>query len=143
MIDEDIHGFLVSDELRKSLASNDDKIFSREEQQEFLFHVFKSLSLGGWICQYEDTLEQSLEATKLVYKVKICVFMGKDLISVRKGNHGKLHVSSRVFKVTGFDEVEKSPLFASDHVQNFCFVSVKGIGGIGPRVVDVWYHSYA
>jgi hypothetical protein len=96
--------------------------------------VFKGLALGGWICQFEDGVQEYLETTKLVYK---------DLISVRKGTDGSLEVSSRVYKIIGFEMTSKSPLFTNEHIQNFCYVSVKGIGGVGPSVVDVWYHAFA
>ncbi|KAJ3391260.1 hypothetical protein HDU92_009120 [Lobulomyces angularis] len=129
-------GFLISDELRKCLAMEASEvypIFTQEERKEFIFHVFKSLCLGGKICQYEDNISSYLEATKLVYK---------DLISVRKNaKTGDLEVSSHVFKIYGFNQVSKSPLFPMDHPQNFCYLSIKGVDGKGAKVVDVFYHA--
>lgn len=138
-LDESIDEFLVSDELRKSLALGaDSNAFSDEQRNEFIHHVFSHLALGGWICQYEDTLAEYLEATRIRINNLNLIIVYKDFISVRKSSEGKVEVSSRVFKVVGFTST--SPLFSNEHKQNFCYVSVNGIDG-GPRVVDVWYHA--
>ena len=42
--------------------------YSTEERDEFLFQLFKHICLGGAICQYEDTLQPYLDATKMIYK---------------------------------------------------------------------------
>ena len=64
-------GFLVADELRKALAldgSSIYKIFSESDRQEFLFHVFKAICLGGKLCQYEDTLEPYIKTAKVSFE---------------------------------------------------------------------------
>jgi len=43
-------------------------IFSDEERDEFLFLLFRHLCLGGAVCQYEDTVQPYLDATKALYK---------------------------------------------------------------------------
>ena len=53
---------LVSDE------SDYFDLYSEAEQDELLFRLFKHLCLGGSVCQYEDTVEPYLQATKLIYK---------------------------------------------------------------------------
>lgn len=64
------------------------------------------------------------------------------VFSVRKNpDTGELQVSSKIYKITGFDNTAHSPLFPLEHPQNFCYISIKGIGGKGSRVVDIWYHS--
>ena len=42
--------------------------FTEEERNEFLFQLFRHLCLGGTICQYEDTIQPYLDATKAIYK---------------------------------------------------------------------------
>ena len=58
---------------------------------------------------------------------------------MRRGDNG-LEVSSRVYKIKGFQKFAKSNLFPMEHLQNFCYISIKGIG-MGPRIVDLWYHA--
>jgi hypothetical protein len=145
-IDEYIEpeGFLVSDELRKCLARGEESSeFTKEQRNEFIHHVFKVLALGGWICQYEEEISEYLETTKLSESPSSNFKVYKDLVSVRKNKEGALEVTSRVYKVLGFEKTSKCPLFSSEHMQNFCYVSIKGIGGAGPRVLDVWYHAFA
>ena len=43
-------------------------MFTEEERNEFLFQLFRHLCLGGTICQYEDTIQPYLDATKAIYK---------------------------------------------------------------------------
>ncbi|KAJ3010277.1 hypothetical protein HKX48_007499 [Thoreauomyces humboldtii] len=130
-LDEYHERFLVADELRRCLIVEEAEtyaLFGQEEREEFIFHVFKALCLGGKLCQYEDELEPYLNATKLIYK---------DLISVAKDPQtNKLRVSSLVYKVTGLDS-SVSPLFPSEHPQNFCYVSIDPM----KRTVSLLYHA--
>ncbi|KAI9326318.1 hypothetical protein BDR26DRAFT_1013427 [Obelidium mucronatum] len=92
-IDEYVGSFVVADELRKCLLMPEAEsypTFSETDRQEFVFHVFKAMCLGGKLCQYEDDIEPYLTVTKKVYK---------DLISVAKDSSGKLQVSSLVYKI--------------------------------------------
>lgn len=128
-LDEYVDNFIVSDDLRKCLLMPEFEfydIFSDVERKEFIFHVFKSLCLGGKLCQYEDSIKEYNESTKLVYK---------DLISVVKDESG-LRVSSHVYKIVGADSAH-SPLFPMEHVQNFCYVSIDAMR----RHVNIWYHA--
>jgi len=43
-------------------------VFNGEERNEFLFLLFQHLCLGGSVCQYEDTVQPYLDATKAIYK---------------------------------------------------------------------------
>ncbi len=43
-------------------------IFSETDRKEFLFCLFKHMCLGGEVCQYEDSIQPYLDATKLLYK---------------------------------------------------------------------------
>lgn len=43
-------------------------LYSKDERDEFIFHLFQLLVLGGEYCQYEDNLNPYLEVTKSIYK---------------------------------------------------------------------------
>ncbi|KAI8903806.1 hypothetical protein EDD86DRAFT_195377 [Gorgonomyces haynaldii] len=130
-LDEYYEGFLVADELRKCLLMPEFETFdyfSKEDRKEFIFHVFKALCLGGRLCQYEDSIQDYLLATKLVYK---------DLITVTRDPATKqLRVASLVFKINHVESTV-SPLFPSEHPQNFCYVSIDPL----KRHCNVFYHS--
>jgi hypothetical protein len=52
-------------------------VFSQDQRDEFLFHIFKRIVVGGSLYQYENTIELYLEMTKTFYK---------DIVSARKRN---------------------------------------------------------
>jgi hypothetical protein len=57
-LDEYYDNFLVSDQLRKCLLMQEFEeydLFSATDRQEFIFHLFKSLCLGGRLCQVFPT----------------------------------------------------------------------------------------
>ncbi|KAJ3033366.1 hypothetical protein HDV00_006474 [Rhizophlyctis rosea] len=123
--------FLIADELRKCLLMPEEPVydaFSSSDREEFIFHVFKALCLGGRLCQYEDEIGPYLEATKLLYK---------DLVSVTKNpTTQKLQVASHVYQIKNA-ATSVSPLFPIDHPQNFMYISVDPVR----RYVNVWYHA--
>ncbi|XP_070213027.1 cilia- and flagella-associated protein 300-like [Littorina saxatilis] len=94
-MDEFFGDFTVSDELRQMLLNEDSDCyctFNESDREQFLFHLFEHLCLGGQICQYEDKIDPYLDVTKQLYK---------DLVSVQKNPDSKeLVVTSSVFKVT-------------------------------------------
>ncbi|KAJ3413225.1 hypothetical protein HDV05_008285 [Chytridiales sp. JEL 0842] len=130
-LDEYHEGFLVADELRKCLLMPEFPsytTFSPTDRQEFVFHLFKALCLGGKLCQYEDDIGPYLEATKLMYK---------DLIAVTKDPQtSKLRVASTVYQITSVQSAV-SPLFPIEHPQNFCYLAIDPI----KRHVNVFYHA--
>jgi hypothetical protein len=70
-LDEYFDSFVVSDQLRKCLLMEDEDVYSKfsdTDRKEFIFHVFKSLCLGGTCCQFEDDLQPYLDMTKKIYK---------------------------------------------------------------------------
>ncbi|PVD19007.1 hypothetical protein C0Q70_21566 [Pomacea canaliculata] len=83
------------DELRQMLLNEDSDsfcVFNETDREEFLFHLFQHICLGGQVCQYEDTVDPYLDFTKQLYK---------DLITVQKKSETKeLFITSSVFKVT-------------------------------------------
>ncbi|KAJ3114440.1 hypothetical protein HK100_001660 [Physocladia obscura] len=128
-LDEYHDSFVVGDELRALLLMPENEhydTYSEADRQEFVFHLFKALCLGGRLCQYEDEIEPYLTATKKLYK---------DLISVTKQN-GVLRVSSLVYKILKVDS-SVSPLFPKQHPQNFCYLSIDP----NKRHVNVFYHA--
>lgn len=65
-------GITVSDKLRELLVNPDSDnadTFSADQQEELLFHVFRALSVGGGVCQPDDSLEPYTIAAKAIYKV--------------------------------------------------------------------------
>lgn len=64
----------VSDKLRELLVNPDSEsadVFSSDQQEELLFHVFRALSIGGGVCQPDDSLEPYTAAAKALYKVRL------------------------------------------------------------------------
>ena len=43
-------------------------MFTEDHRGEFLFRLFRHLCLGGAVCQFEDTVQPYLDATKSIYK---------------------------------------------------------------------------
>lgn len=66
-----IDEILICDKLKACLVNEDSEyysIFNEDVRNEFLFHIFKRIVLGGSLCQYEDTISEYLEITKKFYK---------------------------------------------------------------------------
>jgi hypothetical protein len=62
---------MITDELRKLLLIFDSphyNIFSIEDRNEFIFRIFKSICLGGDVCQFEDLIIEYLNVLKKIYK---------------------------------------------------------------------------
>ncbi|XP_044143868.1 cilia- and flagella-associated protein 300 [Bufo gargarizans] len=118
-LDEYVDEFVVSDELRKVLLLEDFEkyeIFSPSDRQEFLFHLFKHLCLGGAVCQFEDTIDPYLETTKSMYK---------ELLSVQKDPETKqINIISSVFKVSAYDENGLCYPSSKTHEQTFAYLIV-------------------
>eukprot|EP00112_Aurelia_sp_Birch-Aquarium-sp1_P002141 Seg1232.10 transcript_id=Seg1232.10/GoldUCD/mRNA.D3Y31 product="Cilia- and flagella-associated protein 300" protein_id=Seg1232.10/GoldUCD/D3Y31 len=131
--DEQLDGFLVSDELRKMVISEDSDfydLFGSSERDEFIYRIFKHICLGGLVCQYEDDVKPYLDTAKFLYK---------DLVSVHKdSNKNKLVVSSIVLKVTVWtNDVVVYP-GDEEHEQSFAYLIVNPT----KRQVTVWSHSW-
>ncbi|KAG4087784.1 hypothetical protein H8356DRAFT_1010305 [Neocallimastix lanati (nom. inval.)] len=129
--DEYTDHFLVSDELRKCILMPEFEtydIFTEDDRKEFLFHIFKSICLGGYICQYEDDIQKYFDISKLLYK---------DFVRVTRDNKTKkLNVISMVYKINDLDS-SISPLFPIEHPQNFMYLTIDPMN----RYVTVWYHA--
>ncbi|KAI9141107.1 hypothetical protein BKA69DRAFT_427363 [Paraphysoderma sedebokerense] len=123
--------FIISDLLRKTILDpcfDSYELFDDEERNEFIFHIFKRLVLGGTICQFEDEWTEYLETTKLIYK---------DLVRVQKERiTSNLMIASHVYQIKNL-ESSVAPLFPMEHTQNFMYVSIDPVR----RNVSVWYHA--
>jgi len=128
--DEDFEGIMISDLIREAIylqESEHYELYNEAEREEFLFHIFKNMIIGGASNQYEDYADQYFEATKVLYK---------DLLSVQKNASGDIEIKSKVYKVT--DLGDGGALFKTDHMTNYCYVIVDQM----TRIVNVWYFNY-
>lgn len=67
---------LIPDKLKEALVMEESEYypaFSDECRNEFLFHVFKRIVLGGSLCQWEDYVTEYFRMTKLFYKGNITI----------------------------------------------------------------------
>lgn len=126
---EEIH---VSDKLKQALLLEDSEFYSafnEDMRNEFLFHIFKRIAIGGSLCQYEDYVDEYLALTKLFYK---------DLTSAtRDANTKEIFIRSIALEILN---VENSNLYRiPEHPQNFFYVIIDPY----QRHVHLWYHKWA
>ncbi|XP_045914112.1 cilia- and flagella-associated protein 300 isoform X1 [Micropterus dolomieu] len=121
------------DELRQMLQEEDSEhyyVVGKEERREFLFRLFKHLCFGGELCQYEDTIDPYISATKHIYK---------DLISVQKDPETKkISVVSTVLKVCAYDESGQCYPGRQEEEQTFAYLIVDPF----KRHVTLFCHCY-
>ena len=124
-LDEYVDEFTISDRLRDMCLRADDsdyinEVFNDKQRKEFIYHVFRRLVIGGAVCQFEDTVQPLLVATKSLYK---------DLVSVKKKTkiaEGEfpLTIGSRIFLLEDI-EGEAMNLFPHPNNRgNFLYVTV-------------------
>ena len=129
--DQIVEDITVSDKLRQSLIVEDSEpysVFSQDQRDEFLFHIFKRIVIGGSLCQYEERIEPYLEMTKDFYK---------DIVSAAKEPEtGKIYIRSVPVEILS---IEKSNLYKKKfHPQNFFYVIIDPY----QRYVHLWYHNW-
>ena len=126
--DQIVEDITVSDKLRQSLIVEDSEpysIFSQDQRDEFLFHIFKRIVIGGSLCQYEERIEPYLEMTKDFYK---------DIVSAAK--EPETYIRSVPVEILS---IEKSNLYRNKfHPQNFFYVVIDPY----QRYVHLWYHNW-
>ena len=87
--DQYVEDITVSDKLKQALLIEESEpygVFSQDQRDEFLFHIFKRIVIGGSLCQYEERVEPYLEMTKDFYK---------DIVSAAKEPEtGKIYIRS-------------------------------------------------
>ena len=126
-----VEDITVSDKLKQAMIVEDSdsySAFSPEKRDEFLFHIFKRIVVGGSLCQYENNVEPYLEMTKCFYK---------DLVSAAKDpDSGKIYIRSVPVEILS---IEKSSLYRKKyHPQNFFYVIIDPF----QRYVHLWYHNW-
>ena len=126
-----VEDITVSDKLKQALLVEDSEaysVFSQDQRDEFLFHIFKRIVIGGSLCQYENTVEPYLEMTKDFYK---------DIVSAAKEPEtNKIYIRSVPVEILS---IEKSNLDKiKNHPQNFFYVVIDPY----QRYVHLWYHNW-
>ena len=126
-----VEDITVSDKLKQALLVEDSEaysVFSQDQRDEFLFHIFKRLVIGGSLCQYENTVEPYLEMTKDFYK---------DIVSAAKEPEtNKIYIRSVPVEILS---IEKSNIYKKkNHPQNFFYVIIDPY----QRYVHLWYHNW-
>ena len=126
-----VEDITVSDKLKQAMLVEDSEsygAFSPEKRDEFLFHIFKRIVVGGSLCQYENNVEPYLDMTKCFYK---------DLVSAAKDpDSGKIYIRSVPVEILS---IEKSSLYRKKyHPQNFFYVIIDPF----QRYVHLWYHNW-
>ena len=126
-----VEDITVSDKLKQALLVEDSEaysVFSQDQRDEFLFHIFKRIVIGGSLCQYENTVEPYLEMTKDFYK---------DIVSAAKEPEtNKIYIRSVPVEILS---IEKSNIYKKKyHPQNFFYVIIDPY----QRYVHLWYHNW-
>ena len=126
-----VEDITVSDKLKQALIVEDSEpysIFSQDQRDEFLFHIFKRIVVGGSLCQYENTIDPYLEMTKDFYK---------DIVSAAKEPEtNKIYIRSVPVEILS---IEKSNIYKKKyHPQNFFYVIIDPY----QRYVHLWYHNW-
>jgi len=129
--DQYVEDITVNDKLKQALLVEDSEpygVFSPDQRDEFLFHIFKRIVVGGSLCQYEERIEPYLEMTKDFYK---------DIVSAAKEPEtGKIYIRSVPVEILS---IEKSSLYRNPyHPQNFFYVIIDPY----QRYVHLWYHNW-
>jgi hypothetical protein len=124
---DEIH---IPDKLKAALINEESEyycIFNEELRNEFLFHLFKRITIGGSLCQYEDGVFEYLNMTKSFYK---------DLVSASKDpDSNEIVIKSIPLEITGLDGIN---LFGKYHPQNFLYLTIDPF----QRHVNVLYHKW-
>lgn len=129
--EEEIEEILITDKLKQAMIKEDSDtycIFNEENRNEFLFHIFRRLVLGGSLCQYEDGVNEYLNMTKLFYK---------DLVSAAKDpNSNEIVIRSIALEIL---DIENSNIYRSKgHSQNFLYLIIDPY----QKYVHIWYHKW-
>ena len=129
--DQYVEDITISDKLKQALLVEDSEaysVFSQDQRDEFLFHIFKRIVIGGSLCQYENNVEPYLEMTKDFYK---------DIVSAAKEPEtNKIYIRSVPVEILS---IENSNLYKKKyHPQNFFYVVIDPY----QRYVHLWYHNW-
>lgn len=115
-MDETFDGMTVSCTLRELLINPESEnaaVFSEQDRNEFLLHVFRLLVLGGPMCQADISIERYMQMTKDLYKELMTVY--------RNPKTNAVEVSSVVYQVSA---VEGLQVFPRDNHHNRLFLVI-------------------
>ena len=94
-------GVNVQDMLRDMLVNEESEnadLFSEKEKKELIYVLFKTLVVGGSMCQPDTRTERYMEMTKCLYR---------DLLTVYKApTSGAVTVSGKVYQVRAVDGLD-------------------------------------
>lgn len=111
--DEYYENVQCQDMLRTFLCNSESEyvdLFTEDEKDEFIFHIFKWLVIGGSLCQVDEKWNNYLDLTKNIYK---------DLLRVHKNpDTQEISIASIVLQVEG------DGLFISDELNNRCYLII-------------------
>jgi len=119
--DIDVDGILVQDKLRRLFATNystdstehtSTEIFNSRDQNEFLFHIFRLIVIGGSLCQSEISINNYQDATRSLYR---------NIVHARNEDES-IVITSRVFQVDPYQK--SSNLFDQCSPHNRCYLIV-------------------
>eukprot|EP00428_Durinskia_dybowskii_P078307 CAMPEP_0170360762 /NCGR_PEP_ID=MMETSP0117_2-20130122/3450_1 /TAXON_ID=400756 /ORGANISM="Durinskia baltica, Strain CSIRO CS-38" /LENGTH=157 /DNA_ID=CAMNT_0010615091 /DNA_START=311 /DNA_END=784 /DNA_ORIENTATION=+ len=102
--DETFEGITVGDKLREMLLnelSDNLDLFSPDEKSELIFHLFKTVAVGGALCQPDSSIERYLELTKDLYKELVTIY--------RDSKTDTVQFSGKVFRVDAVAGLELFP----------------------------------
>jgi cilia- and flagella-associated protein 300 len=128
-------GVTVGDRLREYLVCEEESeyegLYSEEEMEEALFHLFKWIAIGGGMNQYEDMVDPYIDMAKNVYR---------DIVRVHKNAHsGRIEVRSIVLRIDCIHTSGGRTLFPlEDAPNNVCLVSIDPVN----REVTILYSAF-
>ena len=106
-MDEWVDGMQLSDRLRQALAFEEDPHYETFQDDkyanEFIFCLFRFLTLGGGMCQNDDKVTEYLESTKECYKDLVAVAKDQDTQEIKP-----LTLAFRIGSVAGAEYMKTS-----------------------------------
>lgn len=102
--DESFHGIMVSDRLREMLLNEESEakdLFAEEEKSEFIFELFRIISIGGALCQADSNIHNYLSLVKSLYRDTVTVY--------RDSKENKVQLSGKAYKIEKITGVELFP----------------------------------
>lgn len=123
----------IDDLLKKMMVESDNdenNIFTNVERQEFIYHIFRSVVVGGSLAQADENIFSYISATKSIYKGLLAVIK-------KPSNPNGLEITSRVYQVR-CPAMSHSSLFLTKSSYNSCYVIVDP----KKRLITAWHYSY-
>lgn len=131
MLEDVVDEITVADKLKEAILMEETENYPIFDtiRNDFLFLLFSHITLGGSLCQYEDTVDAYLETTKLFFK---------DLVSAaRDPDNGTVYIRSLCFKIETIENTEPFPT-KPGHYQNFFYLLVDPY----TRQLNVFTHEF-